>query len=48
MPFLKGIYHSYSSDNEMIIKMNDTYDRYFFTMYHLIQIRTVSFISVPL
>ena len=31
MPFLKGIYHSYSSDNEMIIKMN-TYDRYFFTM----------------
>ena len=30
MPFLKGIYHSYSSDNEMIIKMNDTYDRYFF------------------
>ena len=48
MPFLKGIYHSYSSDNEMIIKMNDTYDRYFFTMSHLIQIRTVSFISVPL
>ena len=32
MPFLKGINHSYSSDNEMIIKMNDTYDRYFFTM----------------
>ncbi len=32
MPFLKGIYHSYSSDNEMIIKMNDTYDRCFFTM----------------
>ena len=30
--FLKGIYHSYSSDNKMIIKMNDTYDRYFFTM----------------
>ena len=25
-------YHSYSFDNEMIIKMNDTYDRYFFTM----------------
>ena len=24
MPFLKGIYHSYSSDNEMIIKMNDS------------------------
>ena len=25
-------FHSYSFDNEMIIKMNDTYDRYFFTM----------------
>ena len=30
--FFKAIYHTYSFDNEMIIKMNDTYDRYFFTM----------------
>ena len=28
--FFKVIHHSYSFDNEMIIKMNDTYDRYFF------------------
>ena len=30
--FLKAIYHAYSSDNEKFIKMNDTYDRCFFTM----------------
>ena len=30
--FFKAIYHTYSFDNKMIIKMNDTYDRYFFTM----------------
>lgn len=29
--FLKAIYHTYFFDNEKSIKMNDTYDRYFFT-----------------
>ena len=45
MPFLKGIYHSYSSDNEMIIKMNDTMIDVFLTMYsnlyHFTHFRTV-------
>ena len=27
--FKKGIYHTYSFDNENTIKMNDTYDRCF-------------------
>ena len=29
--FLKAIYHTYFFDNDKSIKMNDTYDRYFFT-----------------
>ena len=32
MHFQKAICHTYSFDNEKIIKMNDTYDRCFFTM----------------
>ena len=31
--FFKAIYHTYSFDNKMIIKMNDTMIDVFYTMY---------------
>ena len=38
--FLKAIYHTYFFDNEKSIKMNDTYDRYFFTIVSICIHRT--------